>query len=106
MLETTVEAIFGVKAGMVWEALNENGPSTVAELTNTTSFSREDVFGARGWLGREDKISIEICGRRYESLLTADLRSFLGSSQCVSIRSYPDPPAATPGPPHAWISSL
>jgi hypothetical protein len=27
--ETTVESVFGVNAGFVWEALNQNGPGTI-----------------------------------------------------------------------------
>ncbi|NPV63846.1 MAG: winged helix-turn-helix domain-containing protein [Methanotrichaceae archaeon] len=71
MIETTIEEIFGVKAGMVWEALNHKGPSTVAELTKATSLSREEVFGALDWLGREDKISVEMRGRARVFLLPA-----------------------------------
>jgi hypothetical protein len=29
MTEATVESIFGIKAGIVWEALNQNGPSSM-----------------------------------------------------------------------------
>jgi predicted ArsR family transcriptional regulator len=60
MTELTVESIFGVNAGIVWEALNEKGPCTIADLAKTTSLSREEVHGALGWLGRENKISVEI----------------------------------------------
>jgi predicted ArsR family transcriptional regulator len=60
MTETTVESIFGVNAGIVWEALNENGTSTIADLAKTTSLSREEVHGALGWLGRENKISVKM----------------------------------------------
>lgn len=63
MTDTTVESIFGVNAGTVWEALNKNGPSTIEDLVRTTSLSREEVHGALGWLGRENKISVEISGK-------------------------------------------
>jgi hypothetical protein len=63
MAETTVESIFGSKAGMVWKALNQNGPSNPANLVKTTSLSREEIFGALGWLGRENKIIVEQKGR-------------------------------------------
>ena len=36
MTELTAETIFGVKAGIVWETLNENGPSSVADIAKTT----------------------------------------------------------------------
>jgi hypothetical protein len=63
MTETTIESIFGVNAGIVWKALDQNGPSTIEDLVKTTSLSREEVYGALGWLGREDKISLEMQGR-------------------------------------------
>ncbi len=59
MTELTAETIFGVKAGIVWETLNENGPSSVADIAKTTGLKREMIYGALGWLGRENKISIE-----------------------------------------------
>ena len=60
MTEMTIGSIFVVNAGIVWEALNENGPSTIADLVKTTSLSREEIHGALGWLGRENKISVEM----------------------------------------------
>jgi hypothetical protein len=56
MAETTVESIFGAKAGVVWRSLNQNGPSNISDLVKTTSLSREEIYGALGWLGREGKI--------------------------------------------------
>lgn len=63
MAETTVESFFGVKAGVVWRALNQNGPSNISDLLKNTSLSREEVNGALGWLGREGKIIVEQKGR-------------------------------------------
>jgi hypothetical protein len=63
MAETTVESIFGTKAGIVWKALNQNGSSNIGDLVKSTSLSREEVNGALGWLGREDKILVERRGR-------------------------------------------
>jgi hypothetical protein len=60
MDEVTVESLFGSKAGIVWEALDKNGPSNVSALAKATSLSREEVCGGLGWLGREDKINIEM----------------------------------------------
>jgi hypothetical protein len=60
MPEVTVESLFGSKAGIVWEALNKNGPSNVGALAKATSLSREDVCGGLGWLAREDKINVEM----------------------------------------------
>ena len=58
MEETAVELEFGVKAGLVWEALNKNGPSTIGDISQATSIRRELVYGALGWLGRENKITV------------------------------------------------
>ena len=63
MEEITVESIFGLKAGIVWEALNQNGPSTIGDIAQATSLRREEIYGALGWLGRENKISVERRGR-------------------------------------------
>jgi hypothetical protein len=37
MKETTVESLFGTKAGIIWKALNQNGASNLANLMKTTS---------------------------------------------------------------------
>ncbi len=63
MPEVTVESLFGSKAGIVWEALNKIGPSNISTLTKTTSLSREEVYAGLGWLGRENKINVEMQGR-------------------------------------------
>ena len=60
---TTVESLFGINAGIVWKALNQNGSSNIRNLVKFTSLSREEIFGALGWLGREDKLMIEQKGR-------------------------------------------
>ena len=54
-----VELIFGINAGIVWESLNLNGPMSVSDLAAATSLLPEDIYGALGWLGRENKISVE-----------------------------------------------
>ena len=48
MTEIAVESVFGINAGIVWEALNQNGPSNLANLVKTISLSREEIFGALG----------------------------------------------------------
>jgi hypothetical protein len=65
MTEIAVESVFGINAGIVWEALNENGPSAIDNLVKMTGLSRELVFGALGWLGRENKILLEKRGRAF-----------------------------------------
>ena len=54
-----VELIFGINAGIIWESLNLNGPMSVSDLIEATSLLPEDIYGALGWLGRENKISVE-----------------------------------------------
>jgi hypothetical protein len=61
--DITVESIFGVKAGIVWESLNNNGPSTIGDIVEATSLRRELVYAALGWLARENKIFAERRGR-------------------------------------------
>lgn len=63
MAGTTVESLFGINAGIVWKALNQNGSSNIRNLVKTTSLSREEIYGALGWLGRENKLVIEQKGR-------------------------------------------
>ena len=63
MAEMTIESIFGVNAGIVWEVLNKNGPSNIDTIVKVTGLRRELVYGALGWLGRENKISVERRGR-------------------------------------------
>jgi hypothetical protein len=64
-----VELIFGINAGMVWESLNLNGPMSVSDLAEATSLLPEEIYGALGWLGRENKIWLEIQeGVRFFSL--------------------------------------
>ncbi|MBN1235981.1 MAG: winged helix-turn-helix domain-containing protein [Methanotrichaceae archaeon] len=63
MTEPTIESVFGMKAGNVWDALNQNGPSTITDLVKATNLKREHIYGALGWLARENKILLESRGR-------------------------------------------
>jgi len=64
-----VESIFGVNAGIVWKALNLNGPMTIDALVKATALNPEEIYGALGWLGRENNISLETRGKeRFFSL--------------------------------------
>jgi hypothetical protein len=63
MTEPTIESIFGTKAGIVWEFLNNNGPSNIDNIVKATGLRRELVYAALGWLGRENKIVVERRGR-------------------------------------------
>jgi hypothetical protein len=65
----TVESIFGANAGIVWKVLNLNGPMTIDDLVKATSLNPEEIYGALGWLGRENKILLETRGNaRFFSL--------------------------------------
>ena len=66
----TTESIFGVNAGIVWQALNLNGSMTIDDLVKATALNPEEIYGALGWLGRENKISLETRGKlRFFSLM-------------------------------------
>ena len=56
-------AQIGETAGMVWHALDEQGPLSVAKLAKATDAHRDTVLMAIGWLAREDKIEIEETSR-------------------------------------------
>jgi hypothetical protein len=47
----------------IWKALNQNGPSTIGDIVKATGLRRELVYGALGWLGRENKIVVERRGQ-------------------------------------------
>jgi uncharacterized protein (DUF362 family) len=62
MAQESVESIFGINAGIIWKALNKNGPMTISDLVKATALQPEEIYSALGWLGREDKISVVTCG--------------------------------------------
>ncbi|MFZ2407851.1 MAG: winged helix-turn-helix domain-containing protein [Methylobacter sp.] len=53
----------GDAAGIVWNYLDKNGPSSVNKVTTETGINKNDVQRAIGWLSKEDKLSIEMVGR-------------------------------------------
>ncbi|MGZ4990924.1 MAG: winged helix-turn-helix domain-containing protein [Methylobacter sp.] len=53
----------GDTAGIVWNYLDKNGPSSVNKVTTETGINRNDVQRAIGWLCKEDKLLIEMVGR-------------------------------------------
>jgi hypothetical protein len=59
MTEIAAESVFGNKCRHCGGALNHNGPSEIDNLVKLTGLSRELVYGALGWLGRENKIVLE-----------------------------------------------
>lgn len=54
----SIVAHIGATAGMVWKALVDHGPLTLAKLVKTVGEPRDTVMQAIGWLAREDKVSI------------------------------------------------
>jgi len=53
MTEATVESIFVTKAGIVWKALNKNGPSCNGDIVKATGMRRESVLvDWAGWVAR------------------------------------------------------
>jgi hypothetical protein len=53
----------GETAGVIWHALDENGPLSITKLVKLTDAQRDTVLQAIGWLAREDKIEIEETAR-------------------------------------------
>ena len=57
--EVTGQAQIGETAGLVWQALSENGPLTAARIVKEVGLPRDIVMQGIGWLAREDKLVIE-----------------------------------------------
>jgi hypothetical protein len=60
MAETDSDAVgaIGETAGLIWKALVEKGPLTLAKLIKAVGQPRDNVLYSVGWLAREDKIDI------------------------------------------------
>lgn len=54
---------FGINAGKVWTVLDENGKQEIKVLKKTTKLTDKDLYAALGWLGREEKIIIDVEGK-------------------------------------------
>jgi hypothetical protein len=65
-----VEELFGVNAGKIWRALKERGEKSVMELMVLTKLTRDEVWGALGWLAREGKIRMEKFKKGFRFKLT------------------------------------
>ena len=91
MNRLTVESLFGINAGIVWKALNHNGASNLANLVKTTSLSREEVYGALGWLGREDKLVMEQKGRAMIFSLREEEARLAVPKETILAESTPKP---------------
>lgn len=60
-------------AGIIWNYLNDNGPTTVSQLTRNININDKMIQRGIGWLAREDKISIEIVNRAETLALKNDI---------------------------------
>ena len=54
----SVDEYFGAKAGIVWKALSDRGPMNIVALKRVTKLADNELYGALGWLARENKICI------------------------------------------------
>jgi hypothetical protein len=50
-------------AGVIWNYLDNNGPTTVSQLTRNIKETDKVLQRGIGWLAREDKIIIETINR-------------------------------------------
>ncbi len=50
-------------AGVIWNYLDKNGPTTVSQLTRNINETDKLLQRSIGWLAREDKIVIETVNR-------------------------------------------
>jgi hypothetical protein len=55
----------GETAGAVWQVLEDDGPTTFANLIDGLSVPESLLFMAIGWLARENKIEFESYGGDY-----------------------------------------
>lgn len=53
----------GEAAGMVWNALSDDGALSVTKIVKRVELPRDVVLQALGWLAREDKLNIEETSR-------------------------------------------
>ena len=50
----------GAAAGLIWEYLDKNGPTSVSKVTKETGVSKNDAQRAIGWLAKEGKLNFEM----------------------------------------------
>lgn len=53
----------GTNAGVLWQFLQQNGPSTMTKLAEACRLDSKTLQRAIGWLAREDKIDFVSRGR-------------------------------------------
>lgn len=88
MSEPSVESLFGANAGVVWRFLNNNGPTNIEAIVKATKLRRELVYGALGWLGRENKIMMQRKGRA----MVISLREYEPHSESIKSTTMEEPP--------------
>jgi hypothetical protein len=54
-----IASLFGDRAGTIWQMLQNHGPLSETELLNLTHLTEPQLYGAIGWLARENKIRKE-----------------------------------------------
>lgn len=47
---------FGNNAGKLWKSLTDEGPQVRSKLLESTDLTKNEFYGAIGWLAREDKV--------------------------------------------------
>lgn len=61
--------VIGTWAGLVWSALNEADVLGIKQLKKITKLKEKELYAALGWLGRENKITIQDCPDDEKDLL-------------------------------------
>ncbi|GHT59602.1 hypothetical protein AGMMS50239_06610 [Bacteroidia bacterium] len=46
----------GTDAGHIWKVLDEQGAKSIKELKKLTKLTEKEIYGAIGWLAREEKL--------------------------------------------------
>lgn len=57
-------AEIGELAGVIWHALDDDGPKTLTKLAKEIDAPRDRVMQAVGWLAREGKVDLKESKRR------------------------------------------
>ena len=55
--------VVGSAAGVLWNYLSAQGPTSVSKLSKETELDTKIVQRALGWLDREDKLNFVMKGR-------------------------------------------
>lgn len=55
--------MIGSTAGVVWQFLDQNGPTSLSKLVKATGLDSKLAQRAIGWLAKEDKLNFETKGR-------------------------------------------